>query len=96
MTFGQFALQLLPALLVAIMAIYFQRWAQRSDKWRDEAEKKLEFHGKEIVRLDTSVTFLREHIEQMREDVIQTRRLVERLWGVVDGNPTVLDRFRKN
>lgn len=72
--------------------LYVQRYTQKQDK----LETKVEQHDKDLVRLDTTVTLVREHMEQIRGDVKKTRELVERLWGAVDHNPGVFGRARRD
>jgi peptidoglycan hydrolase CwlO-like protein len=88
----QWLIAIVPSLAVALVMLYVQRYTQKQDK----LETKVEQHDKDLVRLDTSLNYVREHMDQMREDVKKTRQLVERLWGVVDHNPGVLSRVRRD
>ena len=90
----QWALAIVPSLLVALVMLYVQRQTTQTDKWRDALQSKVEGHDKDLVRLDTTVTLVREHMEQIRGDVKKTRELVERLWGAVDHNPGIFRRAR--
>lgn len=92
----QWALAIVPSLLVALVMLYVQRQTTQTDKWKDALQNKVEGHDKDLVRLDTTVTLVREHMEQIRGDVKKTRELVERLWGAVDHNPGVFGRARRD